>query len=123
MYYMRVKNFLPIFLIVACGCKSLENNDSKRPNKVPKDSFWAGGIDGGNWYHIKSINNHRNIARIAVYNDQDGSLIIDKYFMLICDANKYTFIQELKVQISSFDGKNIYFIQSDSVNCYLQPVN
>ena len=116
-----------ILLIISCfsfGCVSPNKNNyvQARPKNLPDSSFWIGGVDGGNWYYIRSINNHRNMARIAVYNDQDSSLIVDTTFMLICNADKYTFIHDLKQQISAFDGEKIYFIQSDSVNCYLQPV-
>ena len=120
---MILRYFIFAFLTFAVGCKSFKSNHMNRPKNIPKNSFWAGGVDGGNWFFIKSVNSHRNMARIAIYNDQDGQLIIDKSFMLICGANKQTFIDELQKQISGFDGKNIYFIKSDSVNCWLQPVN
>jgi hypothetical protein len=114
-------------LVLSCllfSCASKENNqvEKVKPKNVPDSSFWAGGVDGGNWYCVKYIHNHRNMARIAVYNDQNGELITDTRFMLVCDSAKYTFIDDLKKQISSFDGDKIYFIQSDSVNCYLQPI-
>jgi hypothetical protein len=120
---MTVKYFLFTFLIFLVACNSFEDKHLKKPKGVPNNSFWAGGVDGGNWFFVKSINSHRNMARIAVYNDQSGELIVDKSFMLVCNADKYTFINDLKEQISGFDGKNIYFIKSDTVSCWLQPVN
>ena len=117
-----------ILLLISClwfGCVSPDNKNrvQTRPRNLPDSSFWRGGADGGNWYYIRSVNNHRNMARIAVYNDQDSSLIVDTTFMLICNADRYTFIHDLKQQISSYDGNKIYFTQSDSVDCYLQPIN
>ncbi len=106
------------------GCASKDDSkvEKAKPKNVPDCSFWAGGVDGGNWYCVKYIHNQRNMARIAIYNDQNGELITDTIFMLVCDSDKYTFISDLKKQISSFDGDKIYFVQSDSINCYLQPI-
>jgi hypothetical protein len=114
-------------LLISCllfGCVSKESNQlgKIKPKNVPDSSFWIGGIDDGNWYYVKNVNNHRNMARIAVYNDQTGALIIDAGFILVCNLEKDTFIIDLKKQISSFDGYKIYFIKSDSVDCYLQPI-
>jgi len=89
---------------------------------VPDGSFWVGGVDGGNWYYVKDVHDHRNMATIAVYNDQNGALLMNTRFMLVCNSEKYTFVNDLNKQISSFDGDKIYFTKSDSVDCYLQPV-
>lgn len=127
--YFRVNSFVSYKILLVCclflSCSSVGNKQpgKLKPKNVPDSSFWVGGVDGGNWYYVKYVNNHRNMARIAVYNDQDGTLIIDTTFMLICIATKYTFINNLRQQISAFDGNKIYFVRSDSIDCYLQPNN
>jgi len=92
-----------------------------KPKNVPSGAFWAGGVDGGNWYFVKEINTHRNNAAINVYNDQDGSLVKSKTFTLICPVEHQLFIENLKEQISGFDGEKIHFKSKDQEkSCYLQ---
>ena len=124
--YMILQNQIPIvvvFFLIACSSGSIKDNKPKKLSNIPDSAFWCGGVDGGNWYYIHSIHPHRNMATISVYSDGDGSLIMKKQFMLICNTDKYTFINDLKKQINSFDGEKIYFQQSDTVNCWLQPRN
>jgi hypothetical protein len=117
-----VKKLLVFCLLFGCVSKGKNQFEKIKPKNVPDSSFWVGGVDGGNWYDVKYVHNHRNMARIAVYNDQNGELITDTKFILVCDSARYTFISDLKKQISSFDGEKIYFTKSDSVDCYLQPI-
>ena len=119
-------NFIKYLLIsiLQLGCAYQDDKQLEKipPKNLPDSVFWAGGIDDGNWYYVKFINDHRNMARIAVYDGHDGGLIIDTTFMLMCDVEKYAFINDLKKQISGFDGSKIYFIKSDGQDCYLQAV-
>ena len=119
--FTSIKILLLSCLLFSCVSKKDNELGKIKPKNVPDSSFWVGGVDCGNWYYVKYVHNHRNMARIAVYNDQNGELITDTRFILVCDSAKYTFIHDLKKQISSFDGEKIYFIKSDSVDCYLQP--
>ena len=92
-----------------------------KPKNVPAGAFWAGGVDGGNWFVVKQINNLRNEASIEVYNDQDGSLLLSKSFILTCPTDNQILIDSLKEQINFFDGTKI-FLTSDLKRspCYLQ---
>jgi hypothetical protein len=119
---ISIKTLILSCLLFGCASKENKQDEKVKPKNVPDSSFWVGGVDGGNWYYVKYIHDHRNMARIAVYNDQNGELITDTRFMLVCDSARYIFISDLKKQISSFDGDKIYFVQSDSVDCYLQPI-
>lgn len=119
---ISIKILLAFCLLFSCVSKESNQLEKIKPKNVPDSSFWVGGVDGGNWYYVKYVHNHRNMARIAVYNDQNGELITDTRFILVCNNSKYIFINDLKKQINSFDGEKIYFIKSDSVDCYLQPV-
>lgn len=92
-----------------------------KPKAVPSGAFWAGGVDGGNWYVVKEVNAHRNKALIEVYNDQNGSLLLSKNFTLICPVHQQMFISNLKEQISGFDGEKIYLLSKGQLKgCYLQ---
>jgi hypothetical protein len=118
-----MRTLLFLFFIFTLGCTSIAVKDytPKKHPTIPDSAFWRGGIDGGSWFLIKNINNHRNLADISIYNDQDGSLIMSKTFMLICNANKMTFIEDLEQQVNFFDGEKIHFIQNEKTDCYLQP--
>lgn len=92
-----------------------------KPKAVPYDAFWAGGVDGGNWYLVKEINIDKNKASIEVYSDHDGSLLLSKTFTLSCPAEPQISITNLKEQINGFDGEKIYLIsKGQSKECYLQ---
>jgi hypothetical protein len=110
-----------ILIISSCSNRNQETSDPVRLNRIPENAFWIGGVDGGNWYSVLDINSHRNTANIQIYNDQDGSLIISKRFILVCPIRNPTWISNLKEVIVSFDGEKIY-LKSDAHKklCYLQ---
>ncbi|WP_157243302.1 hypothetical protein [Olleya marilimosa] len=95
-----------------------ENNRNllKRINGIPKSSFWAGNNEKGNWFFIKSINNHKNNAQISIYEDKTGDIILESRFMKICPTNELNFIENLKEEIDFYDGEKIQLKD----NCYLQ---
>ena len=105
-------------------CCSNHSNKSEipvRPNNIPYEAFWAGGTDGGNWYLVDDIHNHRNSVKLKVFSDNDGSLIVAGKFVILCPNTNITFIQDLKNQISSFDGEKIYLKASAGKKpCWLQ---
>jgi hypothetical protein len=105
-------------LITSC------RNEAKPPIRkkgIPNNAFWAGGVDGGNWYMIESVHPHKNNAVIRIYSDQDGSMIVSKKFILVCPSGKQMWIDDLKNQITGFDGEKIYLkSMTDGSNCWLQ---
>jgi hypothetical protein len=121
--YLTKKLLFVLIILITYGCTSIDVKDytPKKQSNIPDSAFWKGGIDGGNWFLINNINNHRNLVNISIYNDQDGSLIKTKTFMLICNASKMTFIEDLKQQINFYDGEKIYLIKNEKSDCYLQP--
>jgi hypothetical protein len=90
-----------------------------RPTNVPKEAFWAGGVDGGNWYVVKDINPSRTETTLEIYNDQDGGLIMSKSFRLVCSRGHSTSITNLKAEISGFDGEKI-LLRGPGEFCYLE---
>ena len=70
---------------------------------------------------MESINDHRNNASIKVYDDQDGSLIVAKQFILVCPVDNRMLINDLKGQIDGFDGERILLISRNGKNaCFLK---
>ena len=54
---------------------TIEDNElvaPKRPTSVPEDTFWIGGIDGGNYISIEKDKDDLYFAKI--YNDYTGSI-------------------------------------------------
>lgn len=115
------KSIIIFGIIFLAGCTSInvENYQPKKISNIPDGAFWKGGLDGGNWFLVKRVNNHKNAVELSIFNDQDGTLIMTKSFMLICRQDFQTQIGDLSQQINSFDGEKIFFIKSDSVDCYL----
>ena len=108
-------------LLVSCRPNDPENNTPiKKPN-IPDKAFWVGGVDGGNWYLVKYIHDHKNNAFIDIYNDKTGDLILSKKFFVVCIIDNPTWIDDLKTQIISFDGKKILLRATNGKkNCWLQ---
>lgn len=113
--YIKLLSVLALFISISCEFSN-KAPEPKRLSGIPEDAFWIGGHDGGNWYFIKDINSHKNMAYISIYNDHTGKLDIAKKFMLICQKNNLQFIKDLKEEIVSFDGKHIHL----KSGCYLQ---
>lgn len=110
-----------IFLLLSCSQAREEKVEPIHLSNIPEKAFWAGGVDGGNWYFVEYIHDHRNNAIIKIYNDNDGSLIVSKRFTLICPSDNQTLIDDLKKQIKGFDGEKIYLKSpNEKAGCYLQ---
>lgn len=114
------KVLLIISILVIISCRDSETKISEN-NKIPKDAFWVDSNNGGNWFVIESIHNHRNNALISIYDGKTGEKIISKRFLLICNIENQNFIKDLSKQIKSFDGKKIYLKNKNTKEpCWLQ---
>ena len=110
-----------LLVISACSTKPDKSKEPVRRGDIPEKAFWAGGADGGNWYLVEDVHSHSNNAVIKVYNDNDGSLIVSKKFMLICQPENIVYIEDLQKQISGFDGERILLKSpNDKETCFLQ---
>ena len=116
------KIVLTLFIIItSCNVGNQKVEKLKKLKSVPEKAFWIGGVDGGNWYYVEYIHPHKNWAKISIYNDQSGDLIVSKKFILVCESQNQTFIKNLETQIDSFDGNRIYLTsENDKQKCYLQ---
>lgn len=113
-----------ILLLISVLCLSACMHTLKPPvhlKNIPQNAFWAGGPDGGDWYVVNDVHPHKNSADIAIYNDQDGSIIMSRQFILVCSGRgDPMWIEDLKKQISFFDGQRIYLkTEKGKANCYL----
>ena len=109
-----------ILALIFFSCKYSEIEIPIKPDRIPDNAFWVGGLDGGNWYSVKHINMHANIAAISIY-QENGDLIISKKFFVMCFEDNQTFITDLKNQIEAFDGNKILLKpKSNKKSCWMQ---
>lgn len=119
-----MRHLFAILLVVVCvGCSynTQELKDTLRPPNVPDSAFWVGGLDGGNWYVVHSVHDHRNSAIISVY-AEDGKFIVRKNFSIICRVDRpIVWIKELKSQINGYDGEKILITAPTGTEvCWMQ---
>jgi hypothetical protein len=111
------------FLLATSACSS--NHDGRkepvRVKGIPEKAFWVGGADGGSWFLVEDVHSHRNNAVIKVYNDNDGSLIASKRFLLVCPSESQVLIEDLNNEINGFDGERILLKSPNGKEgCWLQ---
>jgi YbbR domain-containing protein len=102
---------LVVFSMLFFSC---EFNNSK--NKIPNNSFLINDY----WFFVESIHSHKNNAKISVFSNKTGELIVSKKFILVCYDENQIFISNLKEQIESFDGEKIHLKSKKSPKCWLQ---
>ena len=110
-----------IFTLFSCSANHDKVKPQERPKNIPEQAFWVGGTDGGNWYVVEYVHNHKNNAIIKVYNDADGSLIASKRFVLVCPIDNQQLIDNLQEQINAYDGEKILLRSPNNKKaCWLQ---
>ena len=103
-----------IVSVIICILKQAGNNRGpERPANVPVSSIWKGGLDGGNWYEFVEMK--EDTIRIRIFNDWNGSLILDADFVPESRSNIHPTEQDWKESINCFDG--------NSINCRFQNNN
>lgn len=107
-------------MLIGCGNEPVH----RRPNKVPKDAFWVGGFDGGNWYLTENLNPHNKTVHFKIYNDYNGNLDVEGVFILHCDSKTEIKWENLIEEINLFDGEVITLKNhnKNEQNCYFKPV-
>lgn len=119
-----MKLLLTIILLgifTACSFKKHETSSAQRPASIPESAFWIGGPDGGNWYFIHSVHDHRNSAIISVYGE-GGDLIVKRNFIVVCRLDKpIVWIDDLKSQIVGYDGNKVLLLAPAGKDvCWMQ---
>ncbi|QCE40237.1 hypothetical protein [Psychroserpens sp. NJDZ02] len=87
-------------------------------SKIPKTAFWVENNQKGHWFNLDSIHSHKNNAMISIY-DKSGNLVIKNKFFKICPMDQPKLIDDLKMEIDFYDGKDIQLKD----NCYLLQKN
>ena len=60
-----------IFCNNFCVCLKNERKNSEPISlkRTPDNAFWVGDVEGGNWYAVESVHDHKNNAYLKVYNN------------------------------------------------------
>lgn len=112
--------FLTFFVLYSCD----RTIPPEKFESLPKESFWAGGIDNGHWFNVNKFND--SIVNISIYHDYNGELWQTINFKLCkeCSDVKINF-KDLVNEIINYDGTNINLKSKSSVYryyCYLEEV-
>ena len=112
----RILALLSLCLILfSCNEKPNVDYYTEKEKVIPKEAFWIGDSENGNWIKVENINSHKNRAKISIYK-KNGDLIDSKNFMLICSTDNQVFRKDLENEIVKFDGVKIYL----KSGCWLQ---
>jgi hypothetical protein len=101
-----------IGLILLIGCyrafnlPTILNDQPKRPDNLPNEAFWSGGMDGGAWFVINPQKVAPDIWQIKIYSD-DGQPWVRGNFWWKSAKNIKT-----SLPISGFDG-HIILLESN----------
>jgi hypothetical protein len=118
---MRKIVLILVIIITSCNVGNQKVEKPEKLKSIPEKAFWIGGVDCGYWYYVEYIHSHKNWAKISIYSDQSGELIVSKKFILVCEIQNQTFIKNLEKQIDGFDGNRIYLLtENDKEKCFLQ---
>jgi hypothetical protein len=112
-------NFLLLFLFTSCG-----TNKPAKIKGIPETAFWAGGVDGGQWYQVDSIDKQNNTIVCKIYNDNNGELVANRKFKLHCFQSKSDINWDnLEDEINSYDGTryiSLKTLDSDNKHCWFE---
>lgn len=97
-----------IALIVGLWFISRIPNGPKRFANMPTDAVWIGATDEGFWFSVIFVDSIRQIARIQVYNDYNGKLMMDANYKLHDSCKIIPFTKENIL-------KNICYYNHDNI--------
>ncbi len=104
-----MKIFIVTFmLIILFGCTENKNDVQPplRHKNIPKEAFWHGHLDGGQWYKCHKSSKIYSFY-CTVYNENTGEVIISDNFTIFVEDNK------TKVPLSDFLEKG--HLNSDNI--------
>lgn len=94
--------FFTSFILYSCD----RTIPPKKFDSIPKEAFWAGGIDAGHWFKVNQFND--SIVNLSIYHDYNGELISTDNYKLCNECNniKPSF-KDLSKQIIAWGGDDI----------------
>jgi len=89
----------------------------EKPKSVPNNTFWVGGIDGGNYIYIEKYNNENKLFFAHIYNDYTGDI---EYEGLL----KYSGNRDISESLynssiyQGWDGDNLHLSNGEFMSIY-----
>ena len=83
-----------------------------KPKRVPEEAVWAGGVDGGCFFLLKS--EFSDTCRFAIYNDFTGDIWYDGYFY--CGKNNFERISKMdwRELVCCYNGIHVFMKDPDN---------
>lgn len=97
-------------------CKVPEKSDN-----VPRSAVWKGDCDEGQWIELVSM--REDTCRFRIYQDYDGSLILDADFYYV-DCENFRLTKDNWVEHIAYFGNTLELYDKSNPNkrCYLAPI-
>lgn len=110
------------YSITCTEIEVLDCSIPEKPEKIPKDSIWAGGCDGGAWIQVVELKGKR--AKLKIYFSESGEVWKDGWFEFTENCHVKS-KDVLKTDLSSFDGEMVHLRRVNPKveppqNCYLK---
>jgi len=123
-----MKNILLITVLVTTSfvglysCHNKSESAPNRPNNVPSEAVWAGGVDGGYWFVVTG-SSENNTFDIKIYNEYSGEVDVQESFVLNDNCTIKQMDSAMLVRnIRWYNGEEIFLKLDDSdSDCSLIP--
>jgi hypothetical protein len=123
----HILGLIAVVIIITFGVYFwlLSGNSTEPPERltnIPETAIWKGGADGGYWYDIVNIDNVKKSYRFRIYDDYEGSLVLDADFRknTSCD-DSYSLDRNILEKINYFNFDKIVMIGNCELNI-IKPV-
>ncbi len=107
-----------LIMISSCAEKSSQTSEQrKRPDNVPVDAFWQGGVDGGQWYQCKN-SSQKFQYHCVIYDDVTGDIDYQGDMEFYVNINNGSKIIPLRsyLQKQQLSAEDVNFFDGDLIN-------
>jgi hypothetical protein len=123
---------LIFILIIACAFISScrENGESSSdvfPDtvavkiKIPENTFYVPGSNGGTYVFVKSLHPHNNNAYLVFFHPTTGVAVDSGRFFAVCPLDKLSFIPNPREQFVKFEQDTLWYRgQNGESVCWMQ---
>lgn len=91
-----------------------------RPQDVPKNAFWVGGIDGGNFIYVVKLDSEEKLFLAKIYNDYTGDIEYEGILKYTGSNNINHSLNDASLY-QGWDGEHLYLVNAESMRVH--PLN
>ncbi|WDE07170.1 hypothetical protein SG34_009905 [Thalassomonas viridans] len=110
------------FVLIAINPPEIVFEDRKivypeKPESIPNNVFWAGGIDGGNFIYVEPYKDTGTLYYVQIYNDFTGDI---EYKGLLKYSGRGSLKQPLNdaALYQGWDGTKLHLVSGESMTIY-----